>query len=103
MRRCWPAAAAEHVAESEYVAQDVGQVGEAGGGIESIAGRGGHALMAEAVVGGALLRIAQDAIGFGGFLEFLFGFVIAGIAVGMKFERKLAIGRLEDRSHRNRG
>ena len=45
------------------------------------AGRARHALMAEAVVSGALLRIAQDAIGFGGFLEFFLGAVIAGIPV----------------------
>ena len=90
-------AAAEHVAESEHVAQDVGQVGEAGGGIESIAGGRGHALMAEAVIGGAFLGVAQDAIRFGGFLEFLFGFVVARIAVGMKFQRELAVGAFEDR------
>ena len=87
-----PAAAAEHVAESEHVAQDVGQIGEASGGIESVAGRAGHALMAEAIVGGALLGIAQNAIGLGGFLEFLFRVVVAGIAIGMIFQRELAIG-----------
>ena len=48
----------------------------------------GHALMSEAVVGGALLRIAQNAIGLGGFLEFFFGVVIAGIAVGMMLPRR---------------
>ena len=52
--------------------------------------------MAEAVIGGAFLRIAQNAIRFGGFLEFFFGLVIAGIAVGMKLQRELAIGRFED-------
>ena len=53
--------------------------------------------MAEAVVGGALLRIAQDAIGLGGFLEFFLGVVIAGIAVGMMLQGELAVGRLEHR------
>ncbi len=53
--------------------------------------------MAEAIVGGALLRVAQDAIGLGGFLEFLFGVVVAGIAIGMKFERQLAVGGLKHR------
>ena len=52
-------ASAEHVAESEHVAEDVAQVGESGGRIEAVAGRGGHALMAEAVIRGALLRIAR--------------------------------------------
>ena len=44
-------------------------------GSKPAAGRALHALVAEAVVGGALLRIAQHAIGFGGFFEFLLGFV----------------------------
>ena len=51
--------------------------------------------MAEAVIGGALLIVLQDVIGFVDFLEFDFGGVVAGIAVGMKFHRQLAIGRLE--------
>ena len=53
--------------------------------------------MAVAVISGALLGIAQDAIGFGGFLEFFFRFVIAGIAIGVKFERKPAVRRFEGR------
>src|SRR5665213_2465263 len=87
----------EHVAESEYIAQDVGQVGKAGGRIESAGGSRGHALMAEAVIGGALLGVAQNAIGFGGFFEFFFGFVVAGIAVGMKFQRKPTVRCFEGR------
>jgi hypothetical protein len=53
--------------------------------------------MAEPVIGGAFLRIAQNTIGFGGLLELFFGLVIAGIAIGMKFQCKLAIGSFEDR------
>ena len=51
--------------------------------------------MAEAVVGGALLRIAQDAISFGGFLEFLLGRGIVRIAVGMIALGELAVSALD--------
>ena len=53
--------------------------------------------MAEAVVGGALLRIAQDAIGLGGFLELLLGMLVAGIAVGMMRQGKLAVRGFQHR------
>src|SRR6185369_2902426 len=53
--------------------------------------------MAVTIVSGALLGIAQDAIGLRGFLEFFLGLVIAGIAVRMKFERKPAVRRFERR------
>src|SRR5690242_10688533 len=48
--------------------------------------------MTEAVIGGALLIVLQDVIGFVDFLEFDFGGVIAGIAVGVQLHRHLAIG-----------
>jgi len=51
--------------------------------------------MSKAVVGGAFLRIAQHAVGFGGFLELLFGRRIVGIAVGMKFLGEMAVRRLD--------
>ncbi len=89
------AGASEDVAESENVTEDVGQVGEARRRIETVAGRCGHAFMAEAIVGGALLGVAQDAVSLGGFLEFLFRVVVAGIAIGMIFQRQLAVGGLE--------
>src|SRR6185312_1508859 len=53
--------------------------------------------MAVAIVGGAFLGVAQDTIGFGVFLKFLFRFMIAGVAVGMKFERQPAVRRFERR------
>ncbi len=49
--------------------------------------------MAVAIIRGAFLGVAQDAIGFGGFLEFLFGFVITGVAVRMEFQRQPAVRR----------
>ena len=51
--------------------------------------------MSEAIVRGALLRIAQHAVGFGRFLELLFRLVVAGIAIRVKLQRELAIRRLQ--------
>ncbi len=51
--------------------------------------------MAITVIGGALLRIAQDAIGLRGFLESLFGILIVGIAVRVILERQFAVGALQ--------
>src|SRR5438046_558857 len=62
--------AAEKIAEAEEVAQDIGKIGE-GVGIETTAPGAGRtqALMTETIIGGALLRIAQDAVSLGGLLE----------------------------------
>ncbi len=54
-----------------------------------------HAGVAETVVGGALLRIRQDAVGFVDFLEAGFGAVVAVIAVGMVLHRLLAESGLQ--------
>ena len=62
-----------------------------------------QSLVTVAIVGGALLRIAQHAIGFGRFLEFLFGVVIVGIAIRMVFHGQLSVGALQGRDRRNRG
>ena len=51
--------------------------------------------MAVAIIGGALVGIAQDLIGLAGLLELLFRGVIAGVAVRMIFERLLAISALQ--------
>ena len=47
---------------------------------------------AELIVDLALLGIAEDVVGFGDRLEFLFGRLVAGIHVGMIFARKFAEG-----------
>ena len=49
----------------------------------------------ETVVGRALLIVLQDVVGFVEFLEFDFGAVIAGIAIGMQLHRELAVFRLQ--------
>ena len=51
--------------------------------------------VAEAVVGGPFLPVAEHAIGFGGFLEPLLRVGIVGVAVGVVLQRLLAVGALD--------
>ncbi len=51
--------------------------------------------MAKTVIGGAFLIILEDIIGLGGFAEFVFGFGVIGVAVGVEFHRQLAIGAFD--------
>jgi hypothetical protein len=51
--------------------------------------------MAVLIVSRPLLRIAQNLVGFLGFLEVLFGFRVVGIAVGVVLHRQAAIGLLQ--------
>ena len=92
------AALAEQVAEAEEIAEDVAEIGELLG-VEAgrTAARALHSGVAEAVVSGALLRIAQDAIGLAAFLELLFGVGIVGIPIGMKALGELAVSGLQFR------
>jgi hypothetical protein len=53
--------------------------------------------MAEAVVGGALLRVLQRVIGLGYFLELVLGVRVSRIAVRVELHGKLAVGALERR------
>ena len=62
---------------------------------EPSSGRARNTGMPVRIVSRALLRIGENAIGFSRFLEFLFGFGVARIAIGMKLQSKLAIGALE--------
>ena len=79
------AAAAHHLAEDvfEHIAEAAGHVAEriaaARAGRAHAAFEGG---MAEAVIGGALLIVLQDVIGFVDFLELDFGGVVARIRSG---------------------
>jgi len=51
--------------------------------VEAAGGAGiAQALVPEAVVGGSLVRVAEDAVSFRRFLELLFCGLVAGIAVG---------------------
>ncbi len=51
--------------------------------------------MAEAVVGGALLGIRENRVRLGGFLEVVFGGLVAGVAIRMVLHRELAVGALD--------
>src|SRR5207253_2824557 len=51
--------------------------------------------MAEAVVGGALLLVLQDLVGFADFLELVLAILVAGILVRVPPHRELAIGDLQ--------
>jgi hypothetical protein len=51
--------------------------------------------MAVAVIGGALLAVLENLVGFVDFLEFHFAGGVARILVRMPFHRQLAEGRLE--------
>ena len=55
---------------------------------------GGECGVAKAVIGGALLGIAERLIRFADFLEFLLGLFVAGVLVGMIFQREFALSLL---------
>ena len=52
-------------------------------------------LVAKAVVGRALVGVAEHLVGLAEFLELVLGGLVAGIFVGMKFHRELAVGFLD--------
>src|SRR5205814_8233218 len=99
LRTAAPAALPEDVAEAEDVAEpreDVGEVGE-DGRIESSGARSraADAGVAEAIVHAPLLAVREHRVRLGGFLERLFGLLVARIAIGMVFQRQLAIRALD--------
>ena len=51
-----------------------------------------NSLMAKTIVTSTLVGIAQNFVGLGCFLEFLFGLGIPGVFVGMELQSRLAIG-----------
>ena len=90
-----PASArAKKVAETEEIAQDVAEIGELAG-IETSARRALQTGVAVAVIGRPLLRVAQDAVRLGGFLEAVLGARIVRVAVRVIFEGQLAVSALD--------
>ena len=88
------AGAAEQIAKAEEVAQDIAEVGKSVG-VETGGSRAGHAGVPVVVVGGALLRIAEHAVGLGRLLEPLLGLLVVRVAVRVKLERHLPVGALQ--------
>ncbi len=95
------AGAAEQIAQTEQVAQNIAEIGE-GGGIEALAAHALQSAVAIAVIGGAFLRIAQNAIGFGRFLELFFGRLIVGVAIRMILHGHLSVGGFKQASSQSR-
>ena len=82
-----PTAAAEHLAENiaEIKAARTAETTEA-------AGIAVYAGLAELVVAAAFFAVGKDFVGLLDGFEFLFRFLIVGVAVGMVFHRQLAVG-----------
>ena len=99
LRAAATAPAAEEIAEAEHVAQDVAQVAELREDrwVEPGAStRGGaHARVAEAIVETSLLRVGEDGVRLGALLEFLFGELVARVAVRMELHRQPAVRALD--------
>ncbi len=91
-----PGARPAAAAEAEEALEDVSEAGE--DILEPAESRKAGAFepgMAELVVDTSFFTVPQDLVGFGGLLELLFGFLVAGVAVGMELERQLAVGGFE--------
>ena len=84
---CTSAATAEHLAENiaEIKAARAAETTEA-------AGIAVYAGLAELVVAAAFFAVGKDFVGLLDGFEFLFRFLIVGVAVGMVFHRQLAVG-----------
>src|SRR5258706_1608058 len=91
--------AAAPAAAHELAEQIIEHIGERGGEIESLRTASAEPVleggMPEAFIGGTLVRVLQDLIGFADFLELVLCRMIAGIAIGMAFHRQLAIGAFQ--------
>src|SRR5688572_13339203 len=88
------AAAASTENISKDVAEDVAErVGRAVASAGTTAS--GETFVAVLIVDGALLRVGQHLISFLALFEFLFGFRVVGIAVGVKLHRQTAISLLD--------
>ena len=86
------AAAARAAAKAEQIAENIAEVGEDVVRTAKTARAALEAGMAEAVIAGAPVGIAQHVVGFRGFLELAFGFGIPGVAVRVILHGELAVG-----------
>src|SRR5579883_1550347 len=88
--------ASEEIAEAKEIAENVAEIGE-GVRVEAGLPAALQSGVAVAVVGSALLRIAQDAIGFGRFLELFLRGRVVGMMIGVVLAREAPVGALDVR------
>jgi hypothetical protein len=84
--------AASAYIESEEIAEDVAEIRHSGEGIAVAVSYTRDAGMPVAVIGGSLLRIGEDLVGFAALFEFLFRFRIVRIAIRVVLHGEFAIG-----------
>jgi hypothetical protein len=89
-----PPSTSEQISEAEEIAENVAEIGE-DVGAETARRHSLQTRVAIAVVCRALLRVAQDAIGFRSFLEPFLGGRVLRIAVGMVLQRQPAVSALD--------
>jgi hypothetical protein len=89
-------AAAKHIADPEYVSEDVAEILESSPA-ETYTSRAVAAepSMTEAIIGRTLFTVAKDSVGFAGFFKLLLCIRIVRIAVGMVLQSELSIGALK--------
>jgi hypothetical protein len=92
-----PSSIAEKIAEAEHLSEQVAEVNllEPTLSLSSAEASVREGVVSEAVISGALLLVAQYGVSLAALLEALFRFVVAGVAVGVKLQRQLAIGALD--------
>jgi hypothetical protein len=89
-------AASEEVAKSENVAENVAEIRK-DRRIEAPKSPAGStdAGMPKPVVAGAFLRVAQNRVSLGGFLEFFFRFLVPWVSVRMVLKRQFSVRALD--------
>ena len=90
-----PAAAPNTSPKPKMSPEPAEDVFEAGEDARIEAGAAAEPGMAEAVVHAPLVGVGQDGVRLGRFLELVFGFLVAGIAVGVILQRQLAVRALD--------
>ncbi len=86
---------AEQIAEAEHLSEQVAEVHLLETTLPLSAAAVGKGVVAKAVVGGALLLIAEHGVRLAALLEALLGLIVARVAVRVILQRQLAIGALD--------
>ncbi len=86
---------AEEIAEAKEVAENLTEVVKDAGIDARRPSNSAYAGVSEAVVGGSLVGIRQNRVGFAALFELVFRVRIVGIAIRVKLQRQLAVGTLD--------